>query len=46
MINTTSLISDLTQIPKEWAFEFYLNLNEKLTGQDIKIKSIFKLTKC
>lgn len=41
MINTTSLISDLTQIPKEWAFEFYLKLNEKLTGQDIKIKSIF-----
>lgn len=40
MINTT-LVSDLNNIPNEWAFEFYLKLTEKLTGQDIKIKSVF-----
>ena len=41
MISTTSIISDLNQIPREWIFEFYLNLTEKLTGQDIKIRSVF-----
>jgi len=41
MISTKSLVSNLDQIPKEWAFEFYLKLKEKLTGQDVKIKSVF-----
>ena len=41
MISTKGLISDLNQIPTEWIFEFYLNLTEKLTGQDLKIKSVF-----
>ena len=41
MISTKGLISDLNQVPTEWIFEFYLNLTEKLTGQDVKIKSVF-----
>jgi len=41
MISTKSLISDLNQIPREWPFEHYLKLTEKLIGQDIKIKSVF-----
>jgi len=41
MLRTKSLVSSLDHIPREWPFEYYLNLTEKLTGQDIKIKSIF-----
>jgi hypothetical protein len=41
MISTKNLIYDLADVPREWAFEHYLNLTEKLTGQDIKMKSIF-----
>ena len=41
MISTKNLICDLADVPREWAFEHYLNLTEKLTGQDIKMKSIF-----
>jgi 5S rRNA maturation endonuclease (ribonuclease M5) len=41
MISTKNLIAKLEDIPKEWAFEFYLKLPEKLTGQSVKIKSIF-----
>jgi 5S rRNA maturation endonuclease (ribonuclease M5) len=41
MISTKNLIARLEDVPKEWVFEFYLNLSEKLTGQSVKIKSIF-----
>ena len=41
MIRTVNIISRLNEVPTEWPFEFYLNLPEKLTGQDIKIRSIF-----
>lgn len=41
MLRTKSLITDITEVPREWIFEYYLQLQEKLTGQDIKIKSIF-----
>lgn len=41
MINTKKLVSNVSSVPSYWAFQYYLNLNEKLTGQDIKIKSIF-----
>lgn len=41
MLSTKSLISELTEVPREWVFEYYLNLNEKLCGQDVKIKSPF-----
>lgn len=41
MIRTKNLVSDLSGIPKTWVYEYYLNLTEKLCGQDIKIKSVF-----
>jgi hypothetical protein len=43
MISTKNLIYDLADVPREWAFEHYLNLTEKLTGQDIKMKSVFNI---
>jgi hypothetical protein len=41
MISTKNIISKLSQVPIEWPFEYYLNLKEKLLGQDIKILSAF-----
>lgn len=41
MISTKTIISDLNDIPREWVFEYYLNLTERLSGQSLKIKSIF-----
>ena len=41
MISTTNIITDLRQVPTEWIFEYYLNLTEKLVGQDIKMHSVF-----
>ena len=41
MISTKNLITDLQQVPREWVFEHYLNLKEKLTGQDVKMLSAF-----
>jgi 5S rRNA maturation endonuclease (ribonuclease M5) len=41
MISTKNIISQLEDIPIEWVFEYYLKLPEKLTGQSLKIKSVF-----
>jgi hypothetical protein len=41
MISTKNIISDIGDIPIEWVFEYYLNLSEKLTGQDVKMLSVF-----
>jgi hypothetical protein len=41
MLRIKSLITNITEVPREWVFEYYLHLSEKLTGQDVKIKSIF-----
>ena len=41
MIKTKHIVLNITQVPREWIFEHYLSLTEKLTGQDVKIKSIF-----
>jgi 5S rRNA maturation endonuclease (ribonuclease M5) len=43
MILTRNIISDLDEVPKEWVFEYYLNLREKLTGQNIKMLSAFNV---
>lgn len=43
MISTRNLISDLEEVPREWVFEYYLNLKEKLTGQNIKMLSAFNV---
>jgi|TARA_R100000479_G_C6377160_1_gene199478 hypothetical protein len=41
MLSTKKIVLDINKIPSYWIFEYYLNLPEKLTGQDIKIKSIW-----
>jgi len=41
MLSTKSLITSITDIPREWIFEYYLKLTERLTGQDVKLKSVF-----
>lgn len=41
MISTNAIISDLNDVPREWVFEHYLNLTERLCGQSLKIKSVF-----
>ena len=41
MLNTKNLITQDTEIPSTWVFEYYLNLTEKLSGQNVQIKSIF-----
>ena len=41
MISTKNLVFNVKDVPREWVFEYYLNLGEKLTGQDVKMNSIF-----
>ena len=41
MFNTKNLVLEESDIPSYWVFQYYLNLPEQLTGQNIKIKSIF-----
>ena len=41
MISTSKLITSISDVPREWVFEHYLNLKEKLTGQDVKMLSAF-----
>jgi hypothetical protein len=40
MLRTTSLITAITEVPREWVFENYLSVGS-LTGQDVKILSAF-----
>ncbi len=44
MINTKNLVTNESSVPSYWVFQYYLNLNEHLNGQDIKIKSIWNPT--
>ncbi len=41
MLRTKSLISTIDQVPREWVFEHYLKLSERLIGQDVNLKSVF-----
>lgn len=41
MLSTKHLIERIQDVPETWIFEHYCLLQEKLTGQDLKIKSIF-----
>ena len=41
MFNTKNLILEIDDIPSYWVFQYYLNLAEPLTGQDVKILSVF-----
>lgn len=42
MISTKQLLDNVVDIPSYWIFEYYGELTERLIGQDIKIKSLFK----
>lgn len=39
MFSTKNVIVEVNQVPSYWVFQYYLGLHEKLTGQDVKIKS-------
>ena len=41
MLRTKNIISSIYEVPVEWIFENYLTLPAKLSGQDVKIKSVF-----
>ena len=41
MFNTKNLVHDIKDVPVTWIFEHFCVLKEKLTGQDVKFKSIF-----
>ena len=41
MFSTKNLKLEESDIPSTWVFQYYLDLPEQLTGQDIKIRSIF-----
>lgn len=41
MIRTKTLISEIVEVPREWVFENYLTLPEKLCGQNLLILSPF-----
>lgn len=41
MLSTQNIVTELSEVPSTWIFEHYLQLSEKLTGQDLKIKSVF-----
>ena len=41
MLSTKYLIRSVKEVPDIWIFEHYCKLEEKLCGQDVKIKSIF-----
>jgi hypothetical protein len=41
MINTKSLVVNVSSVPSYWAFQYYLKLSETLNGQDLKIRSIW-----
>jgi len=41
MINTKNKIYDIRNVPSYWVFQYYINLDQKLSGQNVKIKSIW-----
>jgi DNA primase len=41
MISTKNLILNGSEVPSTWVFEFYLDLPERLNGQNVQIKSVF-----
>jgi hypothetical protein len=41
MFNTKDLVHDVKDVPTSWVFQHFCKLNEQLSGQDVKIKSLF-----
>jgi hypothetical protein len=44
MFNTKNLVHNISNVPSVWIFEHFCKLKEKLSGQDVKIKSLFNPT--
>lgn len=44
MLNTKNWVTKIDDVPSYWVFQYYLNIPDKLTGQNVKIKSIFNTT--
>jgi hypothetical protein len=45
MLNLGQYVFFIEDIPSQWIFQHYLNLTEILTGQDVKMKSVFNKEK-
>lgn len=41
MFKTKNLVHDVHDVPTQWIFQHFCSIKEKLTGQDVKIKSLF-----
>lgn len=41
MLRTKTVVTGIDEVPIEWIFEHYLMLPQQLTGQDVKMKSVF-----
>lgn len=41
MFKTKNLVHDVKDVPIPWIFQHFCSIKEKLTGQDVKIKSMF-----
>jgi len=41
MITTKHIVTGIDDVPVQWVFETYCNLDAKLTGRSVKIKSMF-----
>ena len=41
MFKTKNLVHNIKDVPSGWIFQEFCSLKEKLTGQDVKIKSLF-----
>lgn len=41
MLSTKHLINSRKDVPDAWVFQHYCKINERLVGQDVKMKSIF-----
>lgn len=42
MFNTKNLVHEIKDVPIPWIFEHFCKLKERLEGQDVKIRSLFK----
>jgi hypothetical protein len=43
MFSSKSFIDDVNNVPSTWIFENYLGLNQKLSGQSVRINSLFNI---
>lgn len=44
MFNTRNIAIQYDQVPSQWIFQYYITLPEQLSGQNVKIKSVFNPT--